>query len=109
MTNIFYSDERPLHQAIALAFGKSLIVVNARDELDAALSSHKGGLVIIDADYIAASGYAICEDIKSQYDDAFRVHLLSNEASVGEAEKAEYAGVDRLFIVPLELEDLLSS
>ncbi len=100
MKIVFYSDGRALHQALEQAFASTLEVVQSRELLDEALQAHQAGIVILDAQYGAKSGYAICEEIKEAYGEAWRVHLLSNEASVGEREKASYARVDQVFIVP---------
>lgn len=108
MKRIFLSDNRPLHQALALAFEEQLEIVESEDQLFEALKTDTAPLVILDAQYAQRSGYAICEDIKSGASKDARVHLLSNEVSIGIDEKASYAGVDRVFRVPRELTEILN-
>ncbi len=107
VNKIFFSDGRSLHEAVEAVFASELKIVRSRKALDDALGKAKRGLVLLDAEYGASSGYAICEDIKARKGENWRVHLISNEVSVGENEKAIYAGVDRLFIVPKDMGELL--
>ena len=86
-------------------FGEVLSKFLKRCEFEIVSNVHEADFVVLSTDLTAPSAYATCQELRRQYPQ-LSIVILSNETTLGEDVKAQYAGASHVFAIPFAPEQL---